>query len=86
MRWGRLLETPSYVLDRTLAGFGVGLRRNAIFLVRDADEVIRNEATLLHQPRELRFAADDGRAARRVVGVGGAAGCGCGRRMTLAFS
>ena len=68
MIWGHLLETPPHVLDRALASFGVSLHRNAIFLVRDADEVIRNEATLLYQPCELGYAADDvaGGAARRV--------------------
>ena len=76
--WVHLLETPPHVLDRALASFGVSLHRNAIFLVRDADEAIRNEATLLHQPQKLGYAADDV--------AGGAAGAGAAAEKSYAFS
>ena len=40
--------------------------------MRDADEVIRNEATLLYQPCELGYAADN--VADGAAGAGGVAG------------
>ena len=62
----KLLRAYSTARSRA---FGVSLLN---FLVRDADEVIRNEATLLYQPCELGYAADDV--------AGGAAGVWAGRR------
>lgn len=80
--WGRPSKNSSETcLTARLAGFGVSLHRNAIFLVRDADEVTRKEAALLHQPREGGYAGVGGAAC-----TGGTAGeTVCSRMLSSEF-